>query len=155
MAPTLTAPTRRLLRIAGPALLVVGLYFSVTSLVLPSAVDPVKAVNAFRETAVRMTISFVLVAVGGAMTYYGYIGAATRYVAAETRPAIAIAAGGVAEGLASAGGACAACGAATRAGARHCGHCGATLAGAACPACGAATEAGHRHCDRCGAALKR
>ncbi len=47
---------------------------------------------------------------------------------------------------------CASCGRATKAGARFCGGCGASLA-QRCPACGAETDPDTRFCEACGASL--
>jgi len=111
--------------------------------------------------------------IGAFLTKAGYFGAAARYIASESRPAVHTITRAVAEGLrgddgdavgtdgrggVAAGGeaacaiACPSCDAENDADARFCDACGQALA-RTCPECGDVADADARFCDECGTPL--
>jgi predicted nucleic acid-binding Zn ribbon protein len=137
---------RSFLRVGGPILLGIGLILTIAGLASFFA-----AFGSFGVPS-NFWMAFVgmpLIGIGASMTWIGYLGPATRYVAGELTPTLRDTLGSL--GLSS-GTKCPACGAANDRDARFCDACGHALS-AACPSCGAANHAGARFCDSCGAAL--
>jgi hypothetical protein len=106
------------------------------------------------------------IAIGGVfLTRFGYLGAATRYVAGETAPVVKDTLNYVIDGTSESirdladtvrgdgddGGEtnCPSCGRGNDADAKFCDECGAALA-RACPKCGKANDTDAKFCDGCG-----
>jgi hypothetical protein len=153
---------RRVFRVLGPVLVVVGLACIVAAFA--------GFVTAFGGPPRLFWLGFVgipVLFVGLVLTKAGYLGAVTRYVAqeqapvaadtlnylaGETRPGVRAGASAVREGLRGEGRACPACGERNDGAARFCDACGKPLA-RACPACEAQNDADARFCDACGAGM--
>jgi hypothetical protein len=135
------AATRTFLRVAGPALVVIGLLFMVVGIA-----DFFMAFNSFDPPRYFwcVFVGIPLLGVGSAMCQYGYMGAWLRYVSAAaapvgkdtfnylaggTRESVKDVAQAVGEGLASAND------------------------GARCPNCRQRNDRDSRFCKHCGAAM--
>ncbi|MHB0956527.1 MAG: zinc ribbon domain-containing protein [Pirellulaceae bacterium] len=162
--------TRAILRIVGPALVVVGLLF-----VLVGFGSFFAALGSF-EPPRYFWCAFVglpLIAVGGAICKFAFLGAVTRYMANEVAPvgkdvvnymaegtqdAVRHVASAIGQGLHGGSSGpqapmvpCGQCRAENDATANFCNQCGAPLAPSqACPACGARNDKDSRFCIQCG-----
>jgi hypothetical protein len=165
---------RGVLRFIGPLVLLVGLGFTIVGfgsffLSFGSFEPPRYFWCAF--------VGLPLLAIGGGITKFAYMGAVGRYVAGEaapvakdtfnyladgTSPGVKSLARAVGEGLAGAGGRsepqavlrCHKCNAENDADARFCDNCGAPLAKTKpCSACDELNDPDARFCDNCGAAF--
>lgn len=162
------ASARSALRVAGPMTFAVGGAFMLVGLVsFFSAFSGQGPPRLFWCCFVGMP----LIAIGGMMTKFGFLGAITRYHAGEIAPVgkdtfnyladetrtgvrtVATAIGtGLVDGSALNKLSCAACGQENARDARFCKHCG-VLASRICPACGDVNDADAKFCDACGARL--
>ncbi len=143
---------RSFLRVGGPILLGIGLILTIAG--LASFFAAFGSFGSFGSFGVPSNfwmafIGLPLIGIGASMTWIGYLGPATRYVAGELTPTLRDTLGSL--GLSS-GTKCPSCGAANDRDARFCDACGHALS-ATCHSCGAANHAGARFCDSCGAAL--
>ncbi len=139
---------RSALRIGGPILLVVGLL-----LTLAGMTSFFSAFGSFGAMPTDFWMAFIglpLIAIGAAVTKFGYLGPATRYVAGEVTPAVRDTLGAL--GIGSAGARCASCGAENDGDAQFCDGCGRPL-DRTCPACGAKNDGDAQICDGCGRPL--
>lgn len=138
---------RGVLRVVGPIMLGIG--------VLLTAVAMIEFFNAMGSfgTPGNFWMGFVglpLIAIGAALTKFGYLGPASRYVAGELTPTLrdTLGALGVATGRTS----CPACGGDNAADAKFCDDCGAPMQ-RTCARCNATNAADATFCDDCGASL--
>lgn len=140
---------RTALRIGGPIILGLGLLLTVVAFAsFFAAVD-----EPFGGPPRDFGLGFIglpLIAIGGAMVKFAYLGPASRYVAGEVTPTIRDALGAL--GIGKAKKVCAACGHHNDADAQFCNSCGKAL-GRPCPSCGAANDPDARFCDACGKPL--
>jgi predicted amidophosphoribosyltransferase len=95
-------------------------------------------------------IGLPLIAIGGGLARFAYLGPASRYVAGEVTPTIRDTIGAL--GFGKAEQVCASCGHHNDADSHFCNSCGKPL-GRTCPSCGAENDSGARFCDGCGAPL--
>lgn len=115
-------------------------------------------------------VGMPLLAIGGMMSQFAFMGAVARYVAEETAPVavdtanyvgkasapgITAIARAISEGLegTEASRACPACGTGNDAEARFCDACGHALGNRVCPSCKQENDPEARFCDGCGTAL--
>jgi hypothetical protein len=164
---------RDLLRVVGPVVLAVGVIFMIVGIgsffaSFGSFGPPRYFWCAF--------VGIPLMAVGGAICQYAFMGAVSRYIADEVAPvgkdvinymaegtqdAVRTVASAVGEGLRAGspgqeahGIHCPKCDTANEASANFCKSCGAPLARSKpCPACGESNDADARFCDHCGKAM--
>jgi hypothetical protein len=165
--------TRALLRAVGPGVVLVGLVFTIIGLgSFFSSFGTFEPPRYFW----CVFVGFPLLAVGGAICQYAFIGAVTRYVADEVAPvgkdvvnymadgtqgAVRTIAAAVGEGLHAGASVqdapairCRKCHADNEASAKFCKTCGTPLARSSlCPGCGKANDPDARFCDHCGTAL--
>ena len=165
---------RNFLRVVGPLVFGVGAIFALVGLV-----DFFSAFGSMRRPPTKFWCLFVgmpLMAIGAAMTKFGYLGRIVRYMSqevtpvgtdtfnctvGETRGSIRDLARAVGEGLRSDEPAspatqarCRACNYENDADARFCSGCGSPLAQSVqCPTCGKSNESDARFCDGCGGQL--
>ncbi len=140
---------RGLLRVGGPILLGAGLLLTALALI-----DFFNAMSSF-GTPRNFWMGFIglpLIAVGGALTKYGYLGPAARYVSGEVTPVLRDTLGAL--GIGSGKTVCTECGGDNAADAKFCDDCGAPMQ-RICARCNAANAADATFCDDCGAALAR
>ncbi|CAN5299561.1 hypothetical protein BH23CHL9_BH23CHL9_12520 [soil metagenome] len=95
-------------------------------------------------------IGLPLMGLGTTMIKAGYLGPASRYVAAEVSPTLRDTLGFL--GLGASGLTCASCGGRNAADAKFCDDCGIPLQ-RVCSACNAANAGDAKFCDDCGTAL--
>lgn len=162
------AAVRSLLRILGPLMAAVGGIFLLIGMVsFFSAFGSFGPPRYFWCAFVGMP----LLAVGVAMTKFGFMGAITRYQAGEIAPVgkdtfnymaegtrggvhtIATAVGtGLARGSYDGGQPCPMCGHANDRNAKFCDECGALMS-RACPSCGQVNDGDAKFCSGCGTSL--
>lgn len=130
------AETRIVLRVVGLALLAVGLFFLIFGAIdFFEAFGSVASFDPFNdrelpEGPTRFWMCFVgipLLGIGAWCLNAGFLGAASRYVADETRAAVTTTASAIGEGLRGPGPYCRECGTANDAKARFCDNCGTSL----------------------------
>ena len=160
---------REVLRVAGPAVLALGVVFMIIG------VGSFFASFGSFEPPRYFWCAFVgipLMGVGGALCQFAYMGAVSRYMADEVAPvgkdvvnymaegtqdAVRKVAAAVGQGLRDSppqGMLCPKCNTANEASANFCKGCGAPLARSRpCPGCGEANAADARFCDHCGKVL--
>ena len=165
---------RTFLRVVGPLVFGVGGLFALVGLV-----DFFSAFGSMSGPPTKFWCLFVgmpLMAIGGAMTKFGYLGRIARYMSQEmtpvgtdtfnyavdeTKDSVQQLARAIGDGLnataspdQAVGARCRACNFENEADARFCSGCGQPLAQSLnCPACGKANEADARFCDGCGGQL--
>lgn len=157
---------RNILRVIGPAVLVLGIALTAISFTTVVMGDPFAHPGRAGLAFAGMPLMFVGLVLSG----MGYAGAVARYHAGEYAPVAEDTFNHVAEGtkdgvrtLASAIGEglrgeaegnesiCPACGAGNEAGSKFCDQCGNALPReATCPDCGEANDPDARFCDNCG-----
>lgn len=130
------AETRIVLRVVGLALLAVGLFFLITGAIdFFESFGRVASFDPFNDRKLpegpsRFWMCFVglpLVGIAAWCLQAGFLGAASRYVADETRAAVTTTASAIGEGLRGRGPYCRECGTANDANARFCDNCGTSL----------------------------
>jgi hypothetical protein len=164
---------RDLLRVVGPVVLAVGVIFMIVG--IGSFFASFGGFGPPRYFWCAF-VGIPLMAVGGAICQFAFMGAVSRYVADEVAPvgkdvvnymaegtqdAVRTVAGAVAEGLRAGSPAqqshgilCPKCNTANEASAKFCKGCGAPLARSKpCPGCGGPNDPDARFCDHCGKAL--
>lgn len=157
---------RRVLRWAGPPLLLVGLVCIAVGIISTLAGPPRPgSMGRVWVAMLGMPIAFV----GGAMTLFGFAGELARFqgrsigraasatlndIAKDSAPGVRAVAGAVRDGMADEDGSrCSACGSENDGDAKFCASCGEAIVSRACRACGHPAKAGARFCDECGARL--
>lgn len=161
---------RRVLRVLGPVLALVGLVFMIIGFAsLFSAIGSHEAPRYFWFAFVGMPLLFA----GAVLCMFGFMGKVARYQAAEiapvakdtfnyvadgTKEGIKTVAGAIGEGLRGAATAeprtkvrCHKCNNLVAEDAKFCGECGAALGKSkACPKCGELNDPDAKFCDNCG-----
>lgn len=149
---------RTVLRILGAVALVAGLALTAMGaysfLTFEPQLSPSDPGPAFPPDFWMAVVGLPLLAAGGALLMWGYMGEITGYQATELSPAIETGSQALGRGLSSGMQpvACPDCGEENAADARYCDGCGTALA-RTCAECGDLNDPDARYCDACGAKL--
>jgi len=171
--------TRSALRVIGPLILIIGLVLTIVGLSgFFSAFGSGPSFGGPPPGMRRFFLAFIglpMMAVGGAITKFAFMGSVARYVASEAAPVVKDTTNYMIDGtkdavgdLAQSVGAgiaagmsgdkpsddtvdCPGCGAACDSGARFCDQCGTAIPGEVrCERCGVMNEPDAKFCDQCG-----
>lgn len=149
--------TKRILKIAGPIVLVAGLAFAITGFV---NIATSMGSGSMPDMFWCFFIGFPLIAVGGTMTGWGFKREIASYAMRESAPVFNEAGEKIKPGISAIADAvknsdvkvCSACGAENDKNATFCKKCGAPLS-KKCPYCGAELDSDAVFCDKCGKKL--
>ena len=149
--------TKRILKIAGPIVLVAGLAFAITGFV---NIATSMSSGSMPDMFWCFFIGFPLIAVGGTMTGWGFKREIASYAMRESAPVFNEAGEKIKPGISAIADAvknsdvkvCSACGAENDKDSTFCKKCGAPLS-KKCPYCGAELDSDAVFCDKCGKKL--
>lgn len=162
------AALRDTLRTVGPLVVLVGLGF--TAVGIGSFFSSFGSFSGPPQYFWCAFVGMPMIAVGGMMCQFGYLGKIARYTAGEVAPvgkdvanymvhgtkdAVREMAGAIGEGLRgqTVGIVCGACRTENEATANFCKGCGAAIAAKNCPGCGQSNDANAKFCNGCGKAV--
>lgn len=159
---------RDTLRVVGPLVVLVGLGF--TAVGIGSFFSSFGSFGGPPQYFWCAFVGLPMIAFGGMMCQFGYLGKIARYTAGEVAPvgkdvvnymvagtkdAMRDAAGAIGEGLRgeTVATVCGSCRTENEASSNFCKGCGASIASKACPGCGQSNDADAKFCSQCGRAV--